>query len=516
MSPPTAPSRTAPTRTCSRRPPTPWRSAPRSSACTTRSAPERGLPALRENATPALRRRCGHARGHGLPPLLRPHAPGGSTMVDRIMGARYTSRNAGLVGGREHRLGHRKPGHAPRDRARLDAVARAPREHPQAAPTASIGIGVVTGTPTAARAAPRTRRTSGSAARQGTSLRRRMADVQPFRALHYDLDAVGGLQAVAAPPYDVIDDEQRAALVAPLAAQRRRDRPAARRRRSLRPRRRAVRAPGSARACSTRDAEPALWALAQDYTGPDGRAAHPSRLLRARARRGLRARAGSARTSAPTPGPKEDRLRLTRATQREPVADLLALRRPRPGRRGARVARHARRPAVGRGHRRGRHAPPAVAGRRPRGGGGRDRCAVGHRAADRRRPPPLRDRARVPPGGRRRARADVPRRAPGPGPDRLPHPPAGHRPRRRAQRRRCARRSSATGRPRPSTPAALEPDRGRAGADRLLRRPPPAPADADPARPGDRRRRAARQARALPAARHRGARGAASSRARWA
>ena len=41
-----------------------------------------------------------------------------------------------------------------------------------------------------------------------------MADVQPFRALHYDRDAVGGLQAVAAPPYDVIDDEQRAGLVA--------------------------------------------------------------------------------------------------------------------------------------------------------------------------------------------------------------------------------------------------------------------------------------------------------------
>ena len=41
-----------------------------------------------------------------------------------------------------------------------------------------------------------------------------MADVQPFRAIHYALDAVGGLQPVAAPPYDVIDDEQRAELVA--------------------------------------------------------------------------------------------------------------------------------------------------------------------------------------------------------------------------------------------------------------------------------------------------------------
>ncbi|HEX6390247.1 MAG TPA: DUF1015 family protein, partial [Solirubrobacteraceae bacterium] len=41
-----------------------------------------------------------------------------------------------------------------------------------------------------------------------------MADVQPFRAVHYDRERVGGLQAVVAPPYDVIDAEQRAALIA--------------------------------------------------------------------------------------------------------------------------------------------------------------------------------------------------------------------------------------------------------------------------------------------------------------
>src|SRR5919206_345945 len=40
-----------------------------------------------------------------------------------------------------------------------------------------------------------------------------MADVQPLQALHYDLDKVGGLQPVAAPPYDVIDAAQRAELV---------------------------------------------------------------------------------------------------------------------------------------------------------------------------------------------------------------------------------------------------------------------------------------------------------------
>src|SRR2546423_14761113 len=41
-----------------------------------------------------------------------------------------------------------------------------------------------------------------------------MAEIQALRALHYDLRAVGSLDAVAAPPYDVIDDEMRAELVA--------------------------------------------------------------------------------------------------------------------------------------------------------------------------------------------------------------------------------------------------------------------------------------------------------------
>src|SRR5918994_1087872 len=39
-----------------------------------------------------------------------------------------------------------------------------------------------------------------------------MAGVEPLRALHYDLGKVGALADVAAPPYDVIDDTQRAEL----------------------------------------------------------------------------------------------------------------------------------------------------------------------------------------------------------------------------------------------------------------------------------------------------------------
>ncbi|HET9740657.1 MAG TPA: DUF1015 domain-containing protein [Solirubrobacteraceae bacterium] len=139
-----------------------------------------------------------------------------------------------------------------------------------------------------------------------------MADVQPFRALHYDRDRVGGLEAVVAPPYDVIDAEQRAALVdrSPYNVVEI-DLP---------------QADGDpyAHAASVferwqeegvlvRDDADALWALEQEYTGPDGQA---------RTRRGFLARVGiedygpgrirpHERTH---PGPKEDRLRLTRAT----------------------------------------------------------------------------------------------------------------------------------------------------------------------------------------------------------
>jgi uncharacterized protein (DUF1015 family) len=140
-----------------------------------------------------------------------------------------------------------------------------------------------------------------------------MADVQPLRALHYDLAKVGSLDAVAAPPYDVIDPEQRAQLAgrSPYNVVR-------------------VDLPEGdpdpyAEAAATfarwqeegavvRDDEPALWTLTQDYTGPDGR-----RLTR----RGVFARVrvddygpGRIRPHERThPGPKEDRLRLTRATK---------------------------------------------------------------------------------------------------------------------------------------------------------------------------------------------------------
>jgi uncharacterized protein (DUF1015 family) len=142
-----------------------------------------------------------------------------------------------------------------------------------------------------------------------------MAEVKPLRALHYDLDRVGSLGDVIAPPYDVIGPTERSALIArsphnaveldlpedPGGGDR-----YAHAARTLN----AWRDEGILVA----DAEPALWALEQSYTGPDGEAY---------ARRGFLARVrvseygpGLVRPHERTqPGPKRDRLDLTRATK---------------------------------------------------------------------------------------------------------------------------------------------------------------------------------------------------------
>jgi uncharacterized protein (DUF1015 family) len=140
-----------------------------------------------------------------------------------------------------------------------------------------------------------------------------MAEIQALRALHYYLARTGGLQDVVAPPYDVIDAEQRAALEAksPYNVVRL-DLPQA----DGDPYEHAARelAAWTADGVLVRDDQPALWALSQDYTGPDGRP---------HTRQGFFARvrvedygAGRIRPHERThPGPKEDRLKLTRATR---------------------------------------------------------------------------------------------------------------------------------------------------------------------------------------------------------
>jgi uncharacterized protein (DUF1015 family) len=140
-----------------------------------------------------------------------------------------------------------------------------------------------------------------------------MAAIEPLRALHYDLRKTGGLQPVLAPPYDVIDAEQRAELEArspynvvgidlPWGDGDRYQRAAD------------LLDQWRADGALIRDDREAFWPLEQDYTGPDGRA---------RTRRGFLARVrvedygpGRIRPHERThPGPKEDRLRLTRATK---------------------------------------------------------------------------------------------------------------------------------------------------------------------------------------------------------
>ncbi len=143
-----------------------------------------------------------------------------------------------------------------------------------------------------------------------------MADIQPLRALHYDPAVVGELARVVAPPYDVIDDGQRAALLerSPfnvVAVDLPKPRPDGADQYEVA---RATFAEWQAEGAVVRDGQPALWAHAQDYTGPDGVD---------RTRRGFFCRVriegygpGRVRPHERThPGPKEDRLRLTRATK---------------------------------------------------------------------------------------------------------------------------------------------------------------------------------------------------------
>ena len=146
-----------------------------------------------------------------------------------------------------------------------------------------------------------------------------MADVQPLRALHYDPSVVGPLADVVAPPYDVIDAVQRAELIerSPfnvVAVDLPQDDAGGWGGRDPYASAGELFESWQLQGALVRDGEPALWAHTQDYSGPDGRA---------RTRRGFFCRVriedygpGRVRPHERThPGPKEDRLRLTRATR---------------------------------------------------------------------------------------------------------------------------------------------------------------------------------------------------------
>src|SRR5436309_688202 len=156
-----------------------------------------------------------------------------------------------------------------------------------------------------------------------------MADVQPLRTLRYDLAAVGSLDAVAAPPYDVIDAAQRRELAAKspfnvvevdlpeanggdpyLHAQTTME---------------AWLQEGIVR----REREPAMWAMTQDYTGPDGNAyTRHGFFCRVRVEDYGRGRIRPHERT--QPGPKEDRLRLPRAT-RANLSPIFSLFEDEPG-----------------------------------------------------------------------------------------------------------------------------------------------------------------------------------------
>ena len=271
-----------------------------------------------------------------------------------------------------------------------------------------------------------------------------MADVQPLRALHYDLTRAGALGEVIAPPYDVIDAAQRAALAArsphnvvEIDLPSGEDPYAHAGELFERWQREGV---------LVRDDQPALWPLEQRYRGPDGEL---------RTRRGFFARVrvedygpGRIRPHERThPGPKEDRLRLTRAT-RANLSPIFALYSdPRGAAYGALAAATNAEPwgeatdADGTVNRLWRCGDPAaIAAAQQALSGAELLIADGHHRYETARAYARGDRRR----GRAPLRADVPGGARGSGPHDLPHPPPRRRPRRGAAAPRSQPRSPAT------------------------------------------------------------------------
>jgi uncharacterized protein (DUF1015 family) len=142
-----------------------------------------------------------------------------------------------------------------------------------------------------------------------------VADVRPFRAERYDETQAGPLERLVAPPYDVISPDEREEYLARSPynvvhltlpddeEQAARDLAAWR-----------------AQGVVARDADPSVWLLSQDYTGPDGVQRTRNGLVAS-----LRAEPYDRGVVLPHErthsGPKEGRLRLLRATrtQLEPI-----------------------------------------------------------------------------------------------------------------------------------------------------------------------------------------------------
>ena len=277
------------------------------------------------------------------------------------------------------------------------------------------------------RSLPAARGPAPPARRRGDGRRRRIAEIAPFRGLRYDPARVDP-DAVLAPPYDVVDEDEVAALHAPLALQR----PRAWSRRAGARERFAEAAAAlrrwEAEGVLRREAAPALYAYEQRATVGGA----------VRTRRGCLARLrlspfadGAVRPHERTmAAPKAERLALLRATADERQPDLRDRRGSLGRRRGA--AGRGRRTGAGlRGDRRARRRAPAVGDRPPRGDRAPRRRLRPRPRDDRRRAPPLRDGARPPRRGRRGGRggaalgAGLPRARGRPGTGRAAGAPAG-------------------------------------------------------------------------------------------
>jgi uncharacterized protein (DUF1015 family) len=151
-----------------------------------------------------------------------------------------------------------------------------------------------------------------------------MAEVQTLNALHYNLAAIPALDDVVAPPYDVIDATQRQALLArsPFNVVEI-DLPEAPEGRDPYEHAAETLEEWTLQGMLVGDREPAIWALTQDYAAPDG-SRHTRRGLLVRVRVSEYGPGGVRPHERTQPGPKEDRLRLTRAT-RHNLSPIFAL-----------------------------------------------------------------------------------------------------------------------------------------------------------------------------------------------
>ncbi len=139
-----------------------------------------------------------------------------------------------------------------------------------------------------------------------------MGKVEPLKALHYDTSVTGGLEPVVAPPYDVIDAAGRAALVGKspnnivVLDLPEGDDPYAVAAATLQN--------WIAEGVLVRDDQPALWAVEQVYSIPGGGGQLTRRGFLGRMAVEEYGRGKVLPHERTHAGPKEDRLRLTRAT----------------------------------------------------------------------------------------------------------------------------------------------------------------------------------------------------------